>query len=38
VEEAVKDLKDAFATGKIPDPMNDIRYYNIKTMLAKKIK
>ncbi len=38
VEEAVKDLKDAFVSGKIPDPMNDIRYYNIKTMLAKKLK
>lgn len=38
VEEAVKDLCDAFADGKIPDPMNDIRYYNIKTMLTKKLK
>ncbi len=38
VEEAIKDLKDAFASGKVPNPMDDIRYYNIKTMLAKKIK
>jgi nucleoside-diphosphate-sugar epimerase len=38
VEEAVRDLKKAFADGKIPDPMNDMRYYNIKTMLAKKLK
>ena len=38
VEEAVKDLKDAFDTGKVPNPMDDIRYYNIKTMLANKLK
>jgi nucleoside-diphosphate-sugar epimerase len=38
VEEAVKDLRDAFQSGKVPDPMNDIKYYNIKTMLAKKLK
>lgn len=38
VEEAVKDLKDAFAAGKIPNPNDDIRYYNIKTMIAKKLK
>jgi nucleoside-diphosphate-sugar epimerase len=38
VEEAIKDLRDAFAAGKIPNPMDDIRYYNIKTMLAKKLK
>ena len=37
VEEAVKDLYDAFKAGKIPHPMDDIRYYNIKTMLAKKL-
>jgi nucleoside-diphosphate-sugar epimerase len=38
VEEAIKDLRDAFAAGKIPNPMDDIKYYNIKTMLAKKLK
>jgi nucleoside-diphosphate-sugar epimerase len=38
VEEAVEDLYRAFSEGKIPDPMNDIRYYNIKTMLAIKLK
>ncbi|MFZ5865767.1 MAG: NAD-dependent epimerase/dehydratase family protein [Thermodesulfobacteriota bacterium] len=32
VEEAVADLRDAFRAGKIPNPMDDIRYYNIKTM------
>ena len=38
VEEAIKDLCDAFKAGKIPNPMDDIRYYNIKTMLVKKLK
>jgi nucleoside-diphosphate-sugar epimerase len=32
VEEAVEDLRNAFRAGKIPNPMDDIRYYNIKTM------
>ena len=34
IEEAVADLKAAFDAGRIPDPMDDIRYYNIKTMQA----
>ncbi|MCK4967241.1 SDR family oxidoreductase, partial [bacterium] len=34
IEEAVFALKKAFEEGKIPDPMNNIRYYNIKTMQA----
>jgi len=38
IEDAVKDLCDAFKDGKVPDPMDDIRYYNIKTMLAKQLK
>jgi len=38
VEEAIKDLYDAFQDGKIPNPMDGIRYYNIKTMLAKQLK
>ena len=37
VEEAIRDLADAFADGRIPNPLEDIRYYNIKTMLARKI-
>ena len=37
VEEAIKDLNDAFKAGKVPHPMDDIRYYNIKTMLANKL-
>lgn len=38
IEEAVADLKKAFAEGKIPNSMNDIRYYNIKTMQEIKLK
>lgn len=34
VEGAVRDLTNAFSAGKIPDPMTDLRYYNIKTMQA----
>lgn len=34
IEEAVLDLKRAFDAGWIPDPMTDIRYYNIRTMQA----
>jgi len=37
VEEAVKDLCSAFRLGKIPDSMEDKRYYNIKTMQAIKL-
>lgn len=32
IEEAVLDLKKAFEEGRIPNPMDDIRYYNIKVM------
>ena len=38
IEEAVKDLCDAFKAGKVPHPLDDIRYYNIKTMLARRLK
>lgn len=38
IEEAIKDLCDAFNAGKIPNPMDDIRYYNIRTMLASKMR
>ena len=34
IEDAVRDLVSAFQTGKISNPMTDIRYYNIKTMQA----
>jgi nucleoside-diphosphate-sugar epimerase len=32
VEDAISDLKTAFAGGKVPNPMSDERYYNIKRM------
>jgi nucleoside-diphosphate-sugar epimerase len=38
IEEAVSDLVTAFKAGKIPNSMDDIRYYNIKTMKAIKLK
>ena len=38
IQEAILDLKAAFDSGKIPNSMDDIRYYNIKTMQAIKLK
>lgn len=38
VEDAVRDLVDAFQGGKIPNSMTDSRYYNIKTMQELKLK
>jgi len=32
IDDAVRDLVGAFAAGKLPDALNDPRYYNIKTM------
>lgn len=32
IEDAVRDLVAAFRAGKIPNPITDIRYYNVKTM------
>lgn len=32
VEDAIRDLVASFQAGKIPNPMTDSRYYNIKTM------
>ncbi len=34
IEDAVRDLADAFRAGKVPNPMTDICYYNIRTMQA----
>jgi len=34
IEDAIKSLCDAFEGGKIPNPMDDIRYYNVKAMKA----
>jgi nucleoside-diphosphate-sugar epimerase len=38
IENAVDDLVAAFGAGKIPNSMTDMRYYNIKTMQALKLK
>jgi nucleoside-diphosphate-sugar epimerase len=38
VQDAVKDLADAFAAGKITDPMNNPRYHNIKTVQQANLK
>ena len=34
IEEAVRDLKNSFNAGRVPDPLTNPRYYNIKTMQA----
>ena len=38
VEQAARDLCAAFNAGKIPNPMEDKKYYNIKTMQAINLK
>ena len=38
IEDAVIDLKKAFDAGNIPNPLGDIRYYNIKTMQANEMR
>jgi nucleoside-diphosphate-sugar epimerase len=37
IEDAVRGLVDHFEAGRIPNPMTDIRYYNIKTMQARQL-
>ena len=37
IEDAVRDLVEAFQTGKVPDSMTDDRYYNIKMMQKVKL-
>jgi nucleoside-diphosphate-sugar epimerase len=34
IQDAVRDLVSAFESGKVPNAMTDVRYYNIKTMQA----
>jgi nucleoside-diphosphate-sugar epimerase len=34
IRDAVRDLVAAFRAGKVPGPMTDARYYNVKTMQA----
>ena len=38
IEDAVRDLVAAFQAGKIPNPMTDSRYYNIRTMQELKLR
>jgi nucleoside-diphosphate-sugar epimerase len=38
LEGAIRDLTEAFRAGKVPNAMDDIRYYNVKTMQALKLK
>lgn len=38
IEDAVRDLVSAIKDGRLKDTMNDIRYYNIKTMQALDLK
>ena len=38
IQDAIRDLCTAFADGRIPNPMTDIRYYNIKTMQARRLR
>ena len=38
IEDAILDLKKAFKDGKVPNPLTDVRYYNIKTMQAVSLK
>ncbi len=35
IEDAVRDLVSAFAAGKLPDPFEDERYFNVKLMQAR---
>ncbi len=37
IEDAVHDLAEAFGAGKIPKPMTNVAYYNVKTMQALKL-
>lgn len=38
IQEAILDLGKAFEDGKVPNPMDDIRYYNIKLMQSISLK
>lgn len=38
IEDAVRDLVEAFEAGKLPNSMEDARYFNIKTMKAVNLK
>jgi nucleoside-diphosphate-sugar epimerase len=38
IGQAVADLKTAFASGRLPNPMDDSRYYNIRVMQQARLK
>ena len=38
IEDAIRDLCTAFADGRIPNSMTDIRYHNIRTMQARRLR
>jgi hypothetical protein len=38
IAEAVFDLNEAFKGGRLPDPMNSARYYNIRVMQEARLK
>jgi nucleoside-diphosphate-sugar epimerase len=38
IRDAIGDLVSAFKAGKLPDSLTDIRYFNLKTMQARKLK
>ena len=38
IEEAILGLRKAFEEGKVPNPLEDVRYYNIQTMRAINLK
>lgn len=37
ISDAVRDLVAAFADGRVPNPLTDLRYHNIKTMQLKRL-
>jgi nucleoside-diphosphate-sugar epimerase len=38
IKDAIYDLTAAFRAGRIPNPMDDVRYYNVKMMQAVRLK
>jgi dTDP-D-glucose 4,6-dehydratase len=38
IEDGARDLVGAFQAGRIPNPMTDVRYYNIQMMKAVRLK
>ncbi len=34
IEDAIRSLCEAFEAGKVPHPLDDVRYYNVKAMQA----